>query len=168
MIFLPKEKIQILPTMILSTGSNPRRRRSDRVGRIRGITFIEVMLTVVILSVGLVAIYRSFFSAVNYLDHLSTRLYALNLMESRMATIEKDFRSLKDFDIGPLQEEALINNHPVLFRYTVDFKPVGTLLSVFELDVVLSWDERGREVSVARTAYFSGVTSLAPSPGKGA
>jgi hypothetical protein len=139
-----------------------------RLFRIRGITFIEVMITVIILSTGLVALYRSFFSAVNYLDHLSTRFYALNLMESRIATIEKDFRSLKDFDIGPLQEEALINNHPVAFQYTVDFKPVGTLLSVFELDIVLSWQERGRVVSISRTAYFSGVTPLAASSGKGA
>jgi hypothetical protein len=125
------------------------------------------MITVIILSTGLVALYRSFFSAVNYLDHLSTRLYALNLMESRIATIEKDFRSLKDFDIGPLQQEAIINNRPVAFQYAVDLKPVGTLLSVFELDIVLSWQERGRVVRVARTAYFSGVSSLTGSSGKG-
>ena len=150
--------------MILLIGSNARSRRK---GRARGITFLEVMLTVVILSVGLVALYRSFFSAVNYLDHLSTRLYALNLIESRIATIEKDFRSLQDFDIGALQEEARINNRVIEFQYAVDFKPVGTLLSVFELDIVLSWQERGRSVSVARTAYFSGVTSLVAQQGKG-
>lgn len=147
--------------MILSTGSN---RRS---GKEKGITFIEVMLTVIILSVGLVALYRSFFSAVNYLDHLSTRLYAFNLMEDRIAVIERDFRSLKDFDIGPLQQEAVVNNRPVLFQYAVDLKPVGTLLSVFELDIVLSWQEHGRSVSISRTAYFSGVTSLSAPSGKG-
>ncbi len=156
--------------MMLSIGSNlraPDVRRAHKPVLARGITFIEVMLTVVILSVGLVALYRSFFSAVNYLDHLSTRLYALNLIESRIATIERDFRSLKDFDIGSLQEEALINHHPVTFQYTVDFKPVGTLLSIFELDMVLSWQERGRVVTISRTAYFSGITSLAVSPAKG-
>ena len=147
------------------TGSNARLRRGLRA---KGITFIEVMLTVIILSTGLVALYRSFFSAVNYLDHLSTRLYAINLMESRIATIEKDFRSLKDFDIGPLQQEATINNRPVTFRYAVDFKSVGTLLSVFELDIILSWEEHGRVVSISRTAYFSGVTSFAASSAKGA
>jgi hypothetical protein len=125
------------------------------------------MLTVVVLSVGLVGLYRAFFSALNYLDHLSTRLYALNLMEGRIATIERDFRSLKDFDIGALSEEAVINNHPVTFQYAVDFKPVGTLLSVFELDVMLTWEERGHPVSISRTAYFSGVTSLVDPSGKG-
>ncbi len=147
---------------MLSTGSDLRGRP-----RSRGVTFIEVMVTIVILSVGLVAIYRSFFSAVNYLDHLSTRLYAHNLLESRIATIEKDFRSLQDFDIGPLSEGAVINNRPVVFHFIVDLKPVGTLLSVFELDIVLSWQEHGRNVSMLRSAYFSGVTSLTASAGRG-
>jgi hypothetical protein len=150
--------------MTLLTGSDPRRRRTRYL---QGITFIEVMLTVIILSVGLVGLYRSFFSAVNHLDHLSTRLYALNLMESRIATIEKDFRSLQDFDIGLLEQEVMINGRPVIFQYTVGLKPVGTLLSVFELDMVLSWQERGRVVSVARTAYFSGVTSLVAAAAQG-
>ncbi len=124
-------------------------------------------MTIVVLSVGLVGVYRSFFSALNYLEHLSTRLYALNLMDGRIATIERDFRSLKDFDIGVLTEEAVINNRPVTFQYAVDFKSVGTLLSVFELDVVLSWEERGHIVSISRTAYFSGVSSLAATGVKG-
>lgn len=155
---------------MLSTGNSPHHGRTGCArpdGAGRGVTFIEVMLTVVILSVGLTALYRSFFSAVNHLDHLSTRLYALNLMENRIAAIEKDFRSLEDFDIGPLEQEVLIDHRPVLFRYAVDFRPVGTLLSIFELDIVLSWEERGRVVSLARTAYFSGVTSLAVPAGKG-
>ncbi len=149
--------------MILLTGSERARSRLAR-----GITFIEVMLTVVVLSIGLVAMYRSFFSAINYLDHLSTRFCAHNLMETRIATIERDFRTLKDFDIGVLSEDAIINHRPVTFHYSVNLKPVGTLLSVFELEIVLSWHEHGRELTLSRTAYFSGITALAALPGKGA
>ena len=104
--------------------------------------------------------YRAFFSALNYLDHLAIRCYALNAMENRIASIERDFRSLKDFDIGPLAEEAVINNHPVRFQYKVDLKPVGQLLTVFQLDITLSWEERGRTMSLSRCAYFSGITSV--------
>ena len=128
----------------------------------RGITFIEVMVTVVILSAGLVAIYRSFFIGLDYLQHLSCRLYALNLMESKIASAEQNFRSLKDFDIGPLTDTAVINNHPVEFRFTVNLVPVGNLLSVFKLDIAISWEERQRVVTVSRSAYFSGITSLVP------
>ncbi|MEI8011019.1 MAG: hypothetical protein WCI27_00870 [Candidatus Omnitrophota bacterium] len=147
--------------MILLTGNSRARRR-------RGITFVEVMLTVVILSGGLVAIYRSFLSGIDYLDRLSTRVYAINLLENRMAVVEKDFRSPKDFDIGLLDEEFVINHHPVMFHYKVDLKPVGTLLSVFELEMEITWRDHGRVTTLSRTAYVSGVTSLAPVPEKGA
>ena len=157
----------LLPRMtILQTGSKAKS-YCKRYRKAAGITFVEVMLTVVILSVGLVGLYRSFFAALSYLDRLSIRLYATNLMDGRIATIERDFRSLKDFDIGLLSEEALINNRTVLFQYAVDFKPVGTLLTIFELEVVLSWEERGHMMSISRTAYFSGVSSLAQPAGKG-
>ncbi len=149
-----------LQTMILLTGSSFFRRRC-------GITFIEVMLTVVILSGGLVALYRSFFSAVDYLDRLSLRLTAINLLADRVAIVEKDFRSAKDFDIGVLDEDVVINNHPVKFHYTVGLKPVGTLLSVFELEMGLGWQDHGRSTTLSRTVYVSGVTSLVPEPGKG-
>jgi type II secretory pathway component PulJ len=144
------------PEMTLPTGSTPSRRRR------LGITFIEVMLTVIVLSSGLVALYRVFFSAIDQLEHLSARSCANMLIDSRIAVIERDFRSLKDFDIGELSEEVVLNGRPFVFQYTVRLNPVGTLLSVFELDVVLSWQERGRAVSIARQAYFSGITSLAP------
>lgn len=128
-------------------------------GSRKGLTFIEVMVTAVILSVGLVAIYRSFFIGADVIQHLSNRLYALNLLEAKIATIERDFRTLKDFDIGPLTEEAVINNYPVRFQYQVDLKPVGQLLTVFQLDITLSWEERGRTMSLFRSAYFSGDAS---------
>jgi hypothetical protein len=127
-----------------------------------GITFIEVMVTAVILAAGLVAIYRSFFIGLDYLQHLSCRLYALNLIENKIASAEENFRSLKDFDIGPLSETAVINNKSVEFRFTVNLEPVGNLLSVFKLDLALTWEERDRVVTISRSAYFSGITALEP------
>ncbi|MBF0594380.1 MAG: prepilin-type N-terminal cleavage/methylation domain-containing protein [Candidatus Omnitrophica bacterium] len=126
----------------------------------RGISFIEVMVTAVILSVGLVAIYRAFFISVDYLDHLSRRLCALNLIDVRVADIERDFRTLNNVDVGALNETVTLNGHPVDYAYHVQLKPVGQLLSVFQLDIALSWQERGREISIARSAYFSGAGSL--------
>ncbi len=151
--------------MILRTGSSAFLSRRIGLRGERGITFIEVMVTAVILSAGLVAIYRSFFIGLDYLQHLSCRLYALNLIESKIASAEQNFRSLKDFDIGPLTDSAVINNRPVEFRFDVDLEPVGNLLSVFKLDLALSWEERGRTITIVRSAYFSGITSLEPGGG---
>ena len=135
--------------MILRTGE-PLRDSAHR-----GITFIEVMVTAVILSAGLVAIYRSFFIGVDYLDHLSRRLCALDLIETRVAGIERDFRMLNNVDVGALNETVLLNGRPVNFLFNIQLKPVGQLLTIFQLDLVLSWKERGRVISIARSAYFS-------------
>lgn len=131
-----------------------------------GITFIEVMVTAVILSAGLVAIYRSFFIGVDYLDHLSRRLCALDLIESRVAAIERDFRALNNVDVGPLDEVVSLNGRPVHFKYNIQLNPVGQLLSVFELDIVLSWTERGHDIAIARSAYFSGAGSAGKAKGQ--
>ncbi len=128
--------------------------------RRRGLTFIEVMITAVVLAGGLVAIYRAFFIGLDQLDHLSCRLCAINLIEKKIALVEKDFRSLKDFDIGPLTEQGVINNRPVEFQYVINVQPVGELLAVFRLDIVLSWQEKGHAMSISRSAYFSGISAL--------
>ena len=120
------------------------------------------MVTSVILATGLVGIYRAFYTGVNYMQHLSCRLYALNLIENKITYAEKNFRSLKDFDIGPLTETAVVNNRSVDFHFAVNLEPIGTLLSVFKIDIALSWEEHGHMVTINRTAYFSGITSLTP------
>ena len=122
------------------------------------------MVTAVILSAGLVAIYRSFFIGVDYLDHLSHRLCALDLIEARVAGIERDFRALNNVDVGPLNETVLLNGRPIDYQFNIQLRPVGQLLSVFQLDIDLSWRERGRTISIARSAYFSAV-GAAPSAG---
>lgn len=147
--------------MILPTGSKPASPFAARgLFRRTGLTFIEVMITAMVLAGGLVAIYRAFFVGLDQLDHLSYRLCAINLIEKKISLVEKDFRSLKDFDIGPLTELVEIGQRPVEFQYAINLQPVGTLLSVFRLDIVLSWQERGRAMSISRAAYFSGVSSL--------
>ena len=135
-------------------------RIGDGVPGRRGITFVEVMVTTVILSAGLVAIYRAFFIGVDYLDHLSRRLCALTLIDNRVADIELGFRALNNVDVGVLKETVMLQGRSVDFSYNIQLRPVGELLSIFQLDIALSWQERGRRMTVSRSAYFSGLGSL--------
>ncbi|NLE64328.1 MAG: type II secretion system protein [Elusimicrobia bacterium] len=126
----------------------------------RGLTLVEVLITAAILSGGLVAIYRAFFLSADYIDRLGSRIQALMMIEERIAVIEKDFRDLKDLDVGALVEVVPVNNRSVEYHYAIDLKPVGTLLSVFQLDIDLSWRMNGRTERVSRSAFFSGISSL--------
>lgn len=134
--------------MILQTGSNS-----------SGLTFIEVMVAIIILSAGLVAIYRSFLLGVDLNEHLANRLYALNLLESRSAFIEKELRSLRVADVASSGGEEGYGVRPVSFQLSSILRPVGMLLSVFELDLSVSWQEKERMFTLSRSAYFSGLSS---------
>jgi hypothetical protein len=130
-----------------------------------GFSFIEVMLAAIILAAGLVALYRSFMVGADFINYYASRLCAFNLLEDRIAAIEHDFQALKkNFDVGPSMEEVVINNRPVEFHYDIILKPVDKLLSVFQLDIQVSWQEKGRRAALFRSAYFSGLGSL---PGEG-
>jgi type II secretory pathway component PulJ len=118
------------------------------------------MVAIIILSAGLVAIYRSFLLGADLNEHLANRLYALNLLESRSAFIEKELRSLHAADVSSSGGEEGYGVRPVSFQLSAVLKPVGTLLSVFQLDLSVSWQERERMFTLSRSAYFSGLSSF--------
>jgi len=56
----------------------------------RGFTFFEMMVTMVVLAVGLVGIYRVFGNAIHYQQVLQRRLYILNLLSDSVASAESE------------------------------------------------------------------------------
>jgi len=64
----------------------------------KGFTFIEVMVALVVLSAGIVTVYRSFFLCVDYLNNITTRIYASHLLDQRMADISLSLHSPRDRD----------------------------------------------------------------------
>ena len=53
-------------------------------------TLMEVMVTLVILSIGMVGIYRAFLSSLNYQEHILARLHAVNAASDEFARAEND------------------------------------------------------------------------------
>ncbi len=70
--------------------SSPRRRRRGRTGPAAGFTLLEVLVAMVMLAVGLSALYPSFGTAVRTIDsaegHLVARQLALSILDERMAS----------------------------------------------------------------------------------
>src|SRR5579872_1277046 len=82
MISPRKEKMGI-PTRAKSvTGNDP---------SVQGFTFVEVMVSLVILCCGIVLIYKSFFLCADYLNNLTCRLYASSLMDEKIGDITESF-----------------------------------------------------------------------------
>lgn len=56
----------------------------------RGFTFFEMMVTMVILAVGLIGIYRAFGVSIQYQKVLQRRLYILNYLSDAVASAESE------------------------------------------------------------------------------
>src|SRR3989338_1352826 len=71
-------------TMMTSPIGNDLRKNSKR-----GFSFLEVMVAVMVLSGGLISIYKSFFTSLDYTNHLTIRLQANILLDEKIATLNR-------------------------------------------------------------------------------
>ncbi len=122
-----------------------------------GLTFFEVMVTLTILSVGLLAIYKSFFISLNYTRHLNYRLYAINLLDEKIQTIEKDFIDTKALPSVTSHEMTTVevDNKPIDYEYNINFQSVDGAQDLFELVVKISWLEQDKLITLTRSVYIA-------------
>lgn len=113
------------------------------------------MTTVAILSLGIVAIYQSFFKSLEYVNHMTYRLHALNFLSNKIEMIQKEFEVTGRIVLtDPTPSVAVIRGRKVAFLQQVDLVNVGKMKKVYQLNVVLSWNESGRPISLSRSCYI--------------
>ena len=126
------------------------------VNNSKGLTFIEIMVTVVILSLGLTMIYKAFFMCFDYLTHLTNRIYANNIINNKINSLQMEYQATGEIPAGKTQfDQELLRDTPVPFQYAVNLYPLGELKDIYELNIILSWQERGQTKNLVRTAYLS-------------
>ena len=115
------------------------------------------MITLVILSTGIVMIYKSFFRCVDYLSYLTCRLYASEMIESKIADISRSYRESQDssFDRGATTETMEINHKWIDFNYGIEMSPVADLDYLFRLKVSLSWYDGRHLMKLSRESLLS-------------
>ncbi len=119
-----------------------------------GFSFIEIMTTVAVLSLGIVAIYQSFFKSLDYLNHMTYRLHALSILANKVELIQKRLEVTGELVLtGVSPASAYINGRNVDFAENVHVSQVGSLKNIYKLDVVLSWRESGRAITMSRSCY---------------
>lgn len=115
------------------------------------------MITLVILSAGIVMIYKSFFLCVDYLNYLTCRSYASQMIENKIAQISRSYRESPDstFDRGATTETLQVNHKWVDFNYNSEMTVVGGLDYVYRLKVTLSWYDGKRLLKLSRESLLS-------------
>ncbi|MFC1709579.1 prepilin-type N-terminal cleavage/methylation domain-containing protein [Candidatus Omnitrophota bacterium] len=117
----------------------------------RGFTLIEIMVTVAILSFGILAIYESFFISIDafsyYTNYLNAQGWAgEKVWEIQNKLLRLDSQMVKD-NIGTF---TLKNKD---FNWGATIKPIAGQSGAYRLDVLLFWKEGSRERCVHRTVY---------------
>jgi len=138
--------------MISSTGNN----FLPRVGGQKGHTFLELMVAVSILSVGIVAIYQGLLKSLEYQSQLSSRLYAMNLLDHEAALIEKKFQTEGQFPIaenGKIVETSL-DYHDIAFQFEIRAGTFANLEGLQQAEITLTWLDQGRTLSLKRSIYL--------------
>src|SRR3989338_11171657 len=102
-IFIPEAKMSIKTMTTLLTG-NKRIPVFNFFKRNRGVSFVEVMVAAAILSFGIVMLYRAFFVSLNYVNHITYRLYAMNILDNKISMLQKTFEVSKIIPFTAEQE----------------------------------------------------------------
>lgn len=115
-----------------------------------------MMVTLAVLSVGIVFIYKSFLVSIDQLEYLTQRLYATVLLDNQFSAIERNLKIYKALPMS-LNESLKIPIGPktITYKQGMNIKEVEDYPDVFSLTLVLSWSERKRQMALERTGYIS-------------
>lgn len=141
--------------MTLPTGIKPARRTHKLFDNL-GLTFVEVMVTLVILSSGITMVFKSFIVSLDQLRHLTNRLYATTILDNRIAYVE---RMLRAYKVLPMETDSAqkvdVGVKEVKFKSEMSISAVEEYVDIFRLDVSLQWQEGNKNLRMSRSAFIS-------------
>jgi prepilin-type N-terminal cleavage/methylation domain-containing protein len=121
----------------------------------KGLTLVEVLITVAILSVGIIAIFQSFFVSLNQIVHLTNRLYVTTNLDNRICLIERMLRAYKTLPFDMNQDRSMSSdNNSLKYKPFVSYQAVEDFPDVFKMDVSVSWKEQNIDKHLSRSAYI--------------
>lgn len=127
-----------------------------RLFQSKGLTFIETMVALVILTSGLVAVFKIFISSIDQLNHLTNRLYATTVLDNRIVKIERDLRVFKILPYELDQAEKVdVGPKEVEFSQEMQLSAIDEFSDIFALDLTLKWKEANRNISMSRSIYLA-------------
>ena len=140
------------PSFIKEIFAHGQARLPDR----QGFTFIELMVTLAVLSFGIVMIYKAFFASLDQISYLNHRLYATIFLDNQLAEMQRAYQSTKTLPMNFAPSESVEIGYKI-----IDFKPTKTITAIedlpqlFQIDLSVSWAEKGNHIiTLSRSAYM--------------
>ena len=112
-----------------------------------GFTLLEILLSVFILSVGIVAVYQPLLACLSTLNYAEERLEANNLLSKEIWVLESKMK-LSDLT-GLTSDDTLIGSDRI-YRYQASSQPLSRDQQLFKTKVEIAWQDAGRAKRIAR------------------
>ncbi len=122
----------------------------------KSISLIELMLTVTVLSIGIILVLRSFFSVANALNYAQNKIIALQFLDAKMGHFQETVLEEEKFPEEGFQGDARLNEK--------DFHWKAELFSIFsgeeeledikEIRLTISWKEANRYKDEKLVSYL--------------
>ena len=125
----------------------------------RSFTFVELMITSVILLIGLVAIIQGFITATAAFNTTNNHLRLLTFMENKMQEIES--AAEKDSDLKKIDSAGQINYDSRKFAWNVEIKDVDADYDpkldekLKEAKIEISWREQNYPKNLSLATYLT-------------
>lgn len=118
----------------------------------RGFTLIEVLLSVVILSIGIIGVSRPFLASLNSLDYLNRRSEVSRLLTQKYWELESESEKL-----GQLNQRAgkgdLVGSRD-MYHYKMRATPVPPGEGLHRLDFRVSWSQAGTHKTLDKEMFL--------------
>jgi prepilin-type N-terminal cleavage/methylation domain-containing protein len=116
-----------------------------------GFTLIEIMVTVAILTFGVVAIYQSLFISLDTYSLYSHHLSVLHRMDEILWTTREDL--LRTRSLIPGETGDRIADENKAFDWHLSILPMNIEVGLYRLRLTFSWQEGKRTINVLRETY---------------
>jgi prepilin-type N-terminal cleavage/methylation domain-containing protein len=123
-----------------------------------GFTLAELLISVVILSFGLVAIIGSHLTAVNTLNTSQNRITAVEFLQNKLGLLKQEALEQNGLLPADYNEKTILNNRPATYRAEISSLPVLAGLDLSEelalVKLSLAWKERDINKDAALFIYL--------------
>lgn len=131
-------------------------RRSIRCWGPKGFTFVEVILSIVILMVGVVAVQKTLLGSLSAMSMIENWDQAEELLQQKIWEVQR-VAIEKPKTLKPTRERSVLLGKNRTYTCDLAIRPIGTGEGLMEADVRVSWENRGIRHSLPRVFYLRGL-----------
>jgi len=117
-------------------------------------TLLELIVTVVILSSGILFIYKGFLTSLGVSYYVKHYLYTQLWMEEKLHDINQEFKMYKAPFLPQASGSFNENNKKMLWQASYSLIASTEKMDIYEVTLVVNWKEGRRNIKLSRAEYI--------------